>query len=742
MNQAEFEKLSCSLLNVMDRVKNEKSLLRMSCILLKAEVAVLLRRGSTIDQRQTRLSYPLEYQSQLEADSDNLWNWYSSEELLADSGGFTKEGALEFAEKEFPDALVAFGKRLPNNGLPRHEMILLKKIGDEEPYRSYHSWAAASLLRQFELYNLENDLHKETQLKKQYAASLTLEELPNKLHNISWDALNERIRMEKDSASKIRWPCYAIWTGYQVRKQAPIPWTEDRLEHELNEDGKKTKQVYSVFRDVILFLTDRNEQSIELLKKLKEIFQHIESPPWSEMEPQCWYQLISLFLEHAWGNLRLYTSSGGIKSHPSLDSSQSDISQEDKLSAMMESALKLLQLTRGLVIRELTSCKPDKAADHIESGFQELGRKFLRLYLALEIAKSDSRIEQLYLGGERTVERRKAPPELKRTFILNLSRFMLSVVALLQERLDISTRPPVVSPSEEIDSLLYLVDRFVHVELEVDEQLNIREHLSRQIAAEVHQHLTRPHYRDHLLHVIDVFLLGHLLLNTRLYWIQGEEIPLVEHLVKLASQKKNNDEEQPTLKNEWIQNWAVASLLHDIGYQLGHGKSISREPDVWRRYFELTGPVSLPWLQFQYDEKDAPGSQCTDGLLRFVEDLTKNICEQLQLTECLPHNVADFNLDHGVLSALRVSQILSHAYYQNQPGEKPDTSKLSTHYKHAIHAIAHHNLCHHKVSFDSHPLSCLLRICDELQEWDRHRVNIEKVVKHLYLDLQKGGFED
>ncbi|MCP4345073.1 MAG: hypothetical protein GY795_06050 [Desulfobacterales bacterium] len=726
MNQSKFEQLSRSLLTAMNRVKDEESLLHMACILLNAEVAVLLQRGYAIDQRYARLSYPLQYKSQLEANSDNLWNWYSSEEFLENSDGFTKEGPLKFAEKKFPDALVAFGKRLPSNGLPRHEMILLKKIGDEEPYRSYHSWAAASLLRQFELYNLENDLHKETQLKEQYAASLTLEEL----HNISWEALNERIRMEKDSASKIRWPCYAIWTGYQIRKQAPIPWTEEWLENELNKDGKETKQIYSIFRDVILFLTDDlNEQkSIELLEKLKEILQHVESSPWSEIEVQSWYQMLSLFLEHAWRNLRLYTSSGGIKGRLSLNSSQS---QEEKLS--MKSASKLLQLTRGLVIRELTSCKPDKEG---EKGFQELGRNFLRLYLTLEIAKPDSRIEQLYLGGKMTVEHRKAPAELKRTFILNLSRFMLSVVSLVQERLDISNQPPVVSSSEEIDSLLYLIDRFVHVELEVDERLNIREHLSRQIAVEVHQHLTRPHYRDHLLHVIDVFLLGHLLLNTRLCWIQGKETPLVEHLVNLASQRKK-DEAQPTLEKEWIQNWAVASLLHDIGYQLGHGKSISREPDVWRRYFELTGPVSPQWLQFQYDEKDAPGA---DGLFNFAGDLTKNICEQI--TECLPHNAKNFKSDHGVLSALRVSQILSHAYYQNQPGNEADTGKPSINYKHAIHAIAHHNLCHHKISFDSHPLSCLLRLCDELQEWDRHRVNIEKVVKHLYLDLQKGGFED
>ncbi len=61
-------------------------------------------------------------------------------------------------------------------------------------------------------------------------------------------------------------------------------------------------------------------------------------------------------------------------------------------------------------------------------------------------------------------------------------------------------------------------------------------------------------------------------------------------------------------------------------------------------------------------------------------------------------------------------------------------------YRYAIHAIAHHNLANNQVSFDSRPLTCLLRLCDELQEWDRRRVNMETVVKGLYLDLQEGHF--
>mgnify|MGYP003565362673 CR=1 FL=1 len=63
-------------------------------------------------------------------------------------------------------------------------------------------------------------------------------------------------------------------------------------------------------------------------------------------------------------------------------------------------------------------------------------------------------------------------------------------------------------------------------------------------------------------------------------------------------------------------------------------------------------------------------------------------------------------------------------------------------YHHAVHAIAFHNLHNQKVSMEENPLAYLLRLCDELQEWDRRRVNVEKVIKGLYLDIQQGHHQN
>jgi hypothetical protein len=66
---------------------------------------------------------------------------------------------------------------------------------------------------------------------------------------------------------------------------------------------------------------------------------------------------------------------------------------------------------------------------------------------------------------------------------------------------------------------------------------------------------------------------------------------------------------------------------------------------------------------------------------------------------------------------------------------------LLDNYHHALHAIAHHNLFGHDVKLETHPLSCLLRLCDEIQDWDRKRINIERIVKNLYIAIDQNNLD-
>jgi hypothetical protein len=773
MNQREFEQLSVSLLNVNRKVKDKESLLHISCELLKADAAFLIRRELPDKSDKVILHhvYPPEYRKYFkENDLNTLRKWYDFDLIPRDIDGFTKEGPIKIGDLEFPDALVAFGFSKTDNLSSFYEMILLKKRGDKEPYRSYHSWAAAQLIHQFEFFELQDALKSKTKrnlmLEKQlYAAYLSANILPDE----SWEGLKKRIEKIEDqkdqfkdiSFKDIQCLSYVIWTAYQVRKEkeeAGYQYDKNSVKDELKEKDDENK----IYADAVNFLLDsKDPYKDDLFAELKKNINHVKRYP-SESEERKWTVLSLLVLEHAWRNLKKKTD--WRKNDP--EQSNSSRLEINDFCKVTESAQKLLKLTRSVIIQAITSEKVKNneitgKKEHNSSEFQKMGRGFLRLYLAQEIAKPNSKLKMIYLGNDKKTDEHsktsvdgycKAPTELKRTFILNLSRFMLSVVALLQKDTGIQikrtpTNPPVIGSSEELDSLFYLIDRFVHVELEVDERINFRDHLTRQIGSEVSHYLRRPHYRDHLLHVIDVFLLGYLLLNTKLYWVESRETLLVDHLTELAASKRIDDQ-QPILKRDWMRNWAVASLLHDIGYQIGNGSNISSDHNVWKSYFALACPVapSSAWLKFKSNENNDKDSQSLKNLLDSVKNLVEGLRNKREvLKKYIPaidkNNDSYITKDHGMLSALRIAQVICHADHktdtENKPKNKPDNSDLAVCYRHAIHAIAYHNLACDKVYFDSHPLACLLRLCDELQDWDRRRVNMEKTVKHLYLDLQK-----
>jgi hypothetical protein len=86
--------------------------------------------------------------------------------------------------------------------------------------------------------------------------------------------------------------------------------------------------------------------------------------------------------------------------------------------------------------------------------------------------------------------------------------------------------------------------------------------------------------------------------------------------------------------------------------------------------------------------------------------------------------------------------LLAHGDAEGSPWADPQPYPSLAEYRAALHAIAHHNLFGCAVHFSKEPLSCLLRLCDEVQEWGRRRVNIERLVKHLYLEIEEAGGED
>jgi hypothetical protein len=166
-------------------------------------------------------------------------------------------------------------------------------------------------------------------------------------------------------------------------------------------------------------------------------------------------------------------------------------------------------------------------------------------------------------------------------------------------------------------------------------------------------------------------------------------------------------------------------LLHDIGYQLRSSRSEPPRPESVREYFDLA--------DLDKDSALAPPRAKNE---RFLSSLVLLLQKSFQGKRWLPANLKESeHLDHGVLSALRLGQVLA-AVGEREPGQTGGRERFLTMYLPALHAMCHHNLFARQVSLLDQPMSCLLRLCDELQEWGRHRVNIERMTKQLYLALE------
>lgn len=724
MNQTHFETICKKIIEKKFECRDDTALFKYTDILINPEMAILLK----IDEQSVRTKYeiravfPNEYESIVRTNINTIRQWYSDNALPLNVYGYSNESPIKMEKNEYPSGLVAFGKGKTESDLHRYELILLNKWDSKEIYGSYHVWLAAMLLHNYEYhtlieqYPLALETSKlESHRSEQFVRSLNKDVLPDE----NYKSLENRI---SDYQLEDKWYNRILWIGYQIRKK---------------NKGKKNQDLYTASQNIRKLKNRTASRYWNAFKFLKndlgtnheDFFRSLKSDLFSEKSEvsQNWRRIASLILEHGWRVIR----------EESLNDSNRILKKDenatnDEWFKYLIKVRNLLEISQSLILCVLSHQKHEKNEGHhgIIGNFSEIGREFLRLYFSLEVIKSDSKLYKRYLNSDEDSVRFDAPNEVKRNFILNLSRFMSGIIIILQRKyLNMHTEPLSVSPTEELDSFLYIIDRYVHVELEVEEVVNIRELITRQIQAEVHYHLTHSHYRDHLFHVIDVFLFGHLLLNTHFIWAKNDNLPLIAQLSQMSGEPQTCD---------WLKNWAVCSLLHDIGYQLGQGKSISNDQKVWNKYFELNGLKSADWLKFDISKEDAEITS-TDRL-EFVKNLIGKINTFSGLAECIPEN-NKFSDDHGVLSALRLAQVLLHSDLAASRDKTRRESKLTSDYFHALHAISHHNLAEEEIRFNTHPLSCLLRLCDELQEWNRRRVNNEKIVKNLYLDIQYGKTE-
>ena len=226
------------------------------------------------------------------------------------------------------------------------------------------------------------------------------------------------------------------------------------------------------------------------------------------------------------------------------------------------------------------------------------------------------------------------------------------------------------------------------------------------------------HYRDHVVHVFRVWLLGiDILLRNQCQFL--DKIKIDSHCVVNPLEK--------------LSVWTLISLSHDLGYPLEKSLQIVEKTRDMMKYF-VTNPIMTMDIDFSGVQNNM-----NDFVLRFMsskmhpkEGVIGKFVARLQpkyyfkFQKSLEHNT------HGVISALILYKLLiffmesDYSLHEDYTFEKEDVRQYYIR-REILRAIASHT-CEDVYQLNMCNMSFLLILCDESQDWGR------KSLSNLYTD--------
>lgn len=197
-------------------------------------------------------------------------------------------------------------------------------------------------------------------------------------------------------------------------------------------------------------------------------------------------------------------------------------------------------------------------------------------------------------------------------------------------------------------------------------------------------------YRDHILHTFRVWGLG----------------------IFLYSKIFNKYFEKDQLSNDQLFHfqWFLAAVYHDVGYPLKSVNGIIEDINKNFQYLELKFVIQKIKM-----EKKLYSESINKKLNRIFPD-------EFQKYSTKSYN----NEDHGILSA----RILLYSLNEYL-GKKWSKNALNS-----VKAIILHSKTSTRINLKHDPLSTLLVVCDELQEWDRFHSLCSKNRKYELPELK------
>jgi hypothetical protein len=227
--------------------------------------------------------------------------------------------------------------------------------------------------------------------------------------------------------------------------------------------------------------------------------------------------------------------------------------------------------------------------------------------------------------------------------------------------------------------------------IKLDARFEIKEWLEQLLERELFLSITKKRHRDHLLHACRIALLGERILMGKITYDGDKEFRLLDLVRELLKKQEDTQKllelyEVDTADNEALdgkilQVWYIAALFHDVGF------IYEAFTEAWRNLQVLT---QFPNFKEMYLD---------------VEKVLLNFKKGFSVSEVRAEHKSEFTreFDHSKIGACLISNLLS------ESNLICDMAAF----------INDHHSSNETLEFSKRPLSFLLVLLDEIQEWQR-----------------------
>lgn len=242
------------------------------------------------------------------------------------------------------------------------------------------------------------------------------------------------------------------------------------------------------------------------------------------------------------------------------------------------------------------------------------------------------------------------------------------------------------------EQLIKKISDYVYDKKGLDARFEIKAWLENLLERELFLSITKKRHRDHLLHACRMALLGERILKGKIIYEDGKGFRLLDLVRELFRKQKDTQKllklyEVDKLKNEALdekilQIWFIAALFHDVGF------IYEAFTEVWENLKDI-----MKYPNFKEMHLDIEKALANFKKRFSVSDVRVKLYKSKFTRE----------FDHSKIGACLISNLL---------GESNLICDMAA-------FITDHHSSNETLEFTERPLSFLMVLLDEIQEWER-----------------------